>query len=82
MLSPFGHVTRIRLAKDRITMRSKGYAFISFATHSSAAKAIEKLQGFGYDNLILRAEWSRSMQQLVREREEKEAQDRAAGSLR
>lgn len=82
MLSPFGHVTRIRLAKDRITFRSKGYAFISFASHASASKAIETLQGFGYDNLILRAEWSRSMQQLVREREEKEALDRQQATLR
>ncbi|XXQ34378.1 Eukaryotic translation initiation factor 3 subunit G [Plasmodiophora brassicae] len=76
LLAPFGHVMRIRLAKDRVTMRSKGYAFISFTTHDSAQRAIDRLQGYGYDNLILRAEWSRSMQQLMREREEKEAAER------
>ena len=77
LLSPFGHVTRIRLAKDRVTNYSKGYAFISFTKRSDAQRAIDKLNGYGYDNLILSVEWSRSMQQLMREREAREAAEAA-----
>ena len=41
----FGRVTRVFLAKDRDTGRAKGFAFISFADRSDAAKACEKIDG-------------------------------------
>jgi len=54
-----GRVTRVFLAKDRETDRAKGFAFISFADRSDAAKAAEKMDGFGYNNLILRVEFAK-----------------------
>jgi translation initiation factor 3 subunit G len=45
MFSRFGHVTRVFLAKDRETGRAKGFAFISYADRSDAAKACEKMDG-------------------------------------
>ena len=59
LFSPFGRISRVYLAKDRKTMQSRGFAFISFVHHEDAAKAMEKLQGFGYDHLILKLEWAR-----------------------
>lgn len=45
MFERFGRVTRVFLAKDRDTGRAKGFAFISFADRSDAARACEKMDG-------------------------------------
>lgn len=55
----FGHTTRIYLARDRVTNQSRGFAFVNFSNRSDAATAIEKLNGHGYDNLILHVEWAK-----------------------
>lgn len=44
----FGRVTRVFLARDRETQRAKGFAFISFADRSDAARACEKVDGCTY----------------------------------
>ncbi|KAK3082313.1 translation initiation factor eIF3 subunit g [Coniosporium uncinatum] len=59
MFSRFGHVTRVFLAKDRETGRAKGFAFVSFADRTDAAKACEKMDGYGYGHLILRVEFAK-----------------------
>jgi len=55
----FGQVSRIYLAKDKVTGLSKGFAFVNFVYREDAGKAIEKLSGFGYDHLILHLEWAK-----------------------
>jgi translation initiation factor 3 subunit G len=55
----FGRVTRVFLAKDRETGRAKGFAFISFVDRADAARACEKLEGYGYKHLILRVEFAK-----------------------
>lgn len=59
LFAPFGGVQRVFLAKDRETNQSRGFAFVSFYERSDAEKALNKLQGYGYDHLILRLEWAR-----------------------
>jgi len=59
MFERFGRVTRVFLAKDRDTGRAKGFAFISFVDRGDAAKACEKMDGFGYRHLILRVEFAK-----------------------
>ncbi|KAK3750228.1 hypothetical protein QZH41_015578 [Actinostola sp. cb2023] len=59
LFRPFGPVSRIFLAKDKITNESKGFAFINFVHREDAARAIKTLQGFGYDHLILNVEWAK-----------------------
>ena len=55
----FGRISRVYLAKDKETMQSRGFAFVSFVHREDAARAMDKLQGFGYDHLILKLEWAR-----------------------
>lgn len=55
----FGPISRIFLARDRDTGMCKGFAFINFLGRDSAAKAIDVMNGYGFDNLILNVEWSK-----------------------
>jgi len=59
LFKPFGHLSRVFLAKDKITNQSKGFAFVSYVKREDAARAIKSLQGFGYDHLILNVEWAK-----------------------
>ena len=59
MFERYGRVTRVFLAKDRETGRAKGFAFISYADRSDAARACEKMDGIGYHHLILRVEFAK-----------------------
>lgn len=59
LFQPFGRISRVYLAKDKETGQSRGFAFVSFVHREDAAKAMDKLQGYGYDHLILKLEWAR-----------------------
>jgi len=54
----FGAIQRIYLAKDRETQQSRGFAFINFFNREDAQNAINKLDGHGYDHLILSVSWA------------------------
>ncbi|KAF8318740.1 translation initiation factor eIF3g [Clavulina sp. PMI_390] len=54
----FGRVARVFLGRDRETGIGKGYAFVSYEDRAAAQKAIDRMNGFGYDNLILSVAWS------------------------
>lgn len=58
LFTPFGLVSRVYLAKDKVTNTSKGFGFITFHDKKDAQKAIECVSGFGYDHLILKVEWA------------------------
>lgn len=55
----FGRISRVYVAKDKETLQSRGFAFVSFTQRDDAARAMDKLQGYGYDHLILKLEWAR-----------------------
>ena len=55
----FGKVARVYVGRDRETGAGKGFAFVSFEERANAEKALEKVNGKGYDNLILSVQWSR-----------------------
>lgn len=59
LFQPFGRISRVYLAKDKETLQSRGFAFVSFVHREDAAQAMVKLQGYGYDHLILKLEWAR-----------------------
>eukprot|EP00184_Porphyridium_aerugineum_P006240 CAMPEP_0184700130 /NCGR_PEP_ID=MMETSP0313-20130426/8732_1 /TAXON_ID=2792 /ORGANISM="Porphyridium aerugineum, Strain SAG 1380-2" /LENGTH=280 /DNA_ID=CAMNT_0027159553 /DNA_START=13 /DNA_END=851 /DNA_ORIENTATION=+ len=58
LFKPFGRVQRIFLSRDRVTNESKGFAYVAFDLESDAQRAIDGLDGHGYDYLILRVEWA------------------------
>lgn len=55
----FGRVARVYVGRDRETGVGKGFAFVSFEDKAVAQRAMEKVHGRGYDNLILNVQWSR-----------------------
>ncbi|KAI8147840.1 eukaryotic translation initiation factor 3 subunit G-domain-containing protein [Fennellomyces sp. T-0311] len=56
----FGQIARVYLARDRDTGLCKGFAFVSFTDKEDAERAQQAVNGYGYDNLILRVEFARS----------------------
>ena len=52
----FGPLTRCFVKMQPNGRANKGFAFVSFAREADAAKACEKLNGFGYGHLILAVE--------------------------
>ncbi|KAI3508540.1 hypothetical protein L1887_23548 [Cichorium endivia] len=54
----FGPVSRVYVAIDQKTGVSRGFGFVNFVNKEDAERAIAKLNGYGYDNLILRVEWA------------------------
>ncbi|CAG9560396.1 unnamed protein product [Danaus chrysippus] len=62
LVKPFGPVHKLYLAKEKSTGQCKGFAYVHFKFRDDAAKAIETLNGYGYDHLILNVEWSKPPQ--------------------
>ncbi|XP_027109509.1 uncharacterized protein [Coffea arabica] len=58
LFRPFGPVSRVYVAVDQKTGISRGFGFVNFVNREDAERAINKLNGYGYDNLILRVEWA------------------------
>lgn len=58
LFRPFGAVSRVYVAVDQKTGMSRGFGFVNFVNRDDAQRAINKLNGYGYDNLILRVEWA------------------------
>ena len=55
----FGSIQRVFLAKDKITGAAKGFAFITYVSRHDAEKAINKMNGYGLNHLIIQVEWSK-----------------------
>lgn len=59
LTNKFGKKSKMYLAKDKSTGLCKGFAYVHFYSKEDAAAAISALDGYGYDHLILKAEWSK-----------------------
>jgi len=61
----FGRIHRVSLPRievkegGRIVKEPRGFAYVAFVNHEDAEKAMERLQGHGYDHLILKLEWAK-----------------------
>uniref|UniRef100_A0A0D9VLZ3 Eukaryotic translation initiation factor 3 subunit G n=1 Tax=Leersia perrieri TaxID=77586 RepID=A0A0D9VLZ3_9ORYZ len=58
LFGSFGPLTRAYVALDHRTGESRGFGFVSFVYKEHAENAISKLNGYGYDSLILHVEWA------------------------
>lgn len=63
LVRKIGPYQKIYLARDRISGLCKGFAYVTFKHRNDAAKAIQLLNGHGYDHLILNVEWSKPQTQ-------------------
>jgi cold-inducible RNA-binding protein len=45
LFEPFGQITRVHIATDRETGRSRGFAFVEMPNDAEAAKAVAGLEG-------------------------------------
>ena len=61
LVSIFGSIKKITIPKDKDTRKSKGYAFVNFSDKICAKNALDNLNGHGYDNMILKVEYSRNI---------------------
>uniref|UniRef100_A0A7S1FAQ1 Eukaryotic translation initiation factor 3 subunit G n=1 Tax=Noctiluca scintillans TaxID=2966 RepID=A0A7S1FAQ1_NOCSC len=59
LFGPCGRLQRVYLAKHPDTGASKGFAFVTYFSREDAQRAINKLNGHGYDNLILQVMWAK-----------------------
>ncbi|SPP78200.1 eukaryotic translation initiation factor 3 subunit G-2-like [Drosophila guanche] len=59
LVKNFGPYNKLYLAREPNTGLCKGFAFVNFKFRQDAAAAIEILNGYGYDHLILSVEWSK-----------------------
>lgn len=62
LFSEHGEVVSVKIIMDRATGRSKGIAFVEFATEEDAKKALEALNGFEMDGRGLRIDLARQSQ--------------------
>lgn len=53
LFAPHGELVEVKLITDRMTGRSKGIAFVTFAEESQAKAAIEAVNGFEMDGRAL-----------------------------
>ncbi|EKD01694.1 eukaryotic translation initiation factor 3, subunit 4 delta, 44kDa [Trichosporon asahii var. asahii CBS 8904] len=61
LFEPFasrGRLARANVVRDRETRESKGFGFVSFENKADAELALQKMNGYGYDSLILNVSWS------------------------
>jgi len=59
LFGKIGRLQRVYLAKDQTTGESRGFAFITYGNKSDAQRAIDQLNGHGYDNLILQVQFAK-----------------------
>jgi translation initiation factor 3 subunit G len=61
LFKPFqnkGRLVRANVVVDHVTRESRGLGFVSFESRDDAEKALQKMNGRGYDSLILSVSWS------------------------
>jgi len=56
--APFGEISNCRIVRDPQTLKSKGYAFVSFVKKQEAESAIQAMNGQWLGNRSIRTNWS------------------------
>lgn len=56
--APFGEISNCRIVRDPQTLKSKGYAFVSFVKKAEAENAIQTMNGQWLGSRSIRTNWS------------------------
>lgn len=56
--APFGEISNCRIVRDPQTLKSKGYAFVSFVKKAEAETAIQSMNGQWLGSRSIRTNWS------------------------
>ncbi|KAI1707520.1 RNA recognition motif domain-containing protein [Ditylenchus destructor] len=56
--APFGEISDIKVIRDPVTLKSKGYGFISFPRRENAECAIERMNGQWIGGRAVRTNWA------------------------
>lgn len=56
--APFGEISNCRIVKDPQTLKSRGYAFVSFVKKAEAENAIQAMNGQWLGSRSIRTNWS------------------------
>ena len=62
IFTEFGEVTEARVISDRMTRRSKGFGFVTFATDAEAQKAVSAMDGKEVEGRALKVNEAREME--------------------
>lgn len=81
LFEQYGAVTSSTIARDQETGKSRGFGFINFTTHESAAKAVEELNGreiHGQELYVGRAQKKHEREEELRKSYEAARQEKAS----
>lgn len=81
LFEKYGTVTSSTIARDQETGKSRGFGFINFTTHESAAKAVEELNGHelhGQELYVGRAQKKHEREEELRKSYEAARQEKAS----
>jgi RNA recognition motif-containing protein len=67
VFAEFGEVVDARVITDRVTRRSKGFGFVTFASDEEAAKAISAMDGKEVEGRALKVNEAKEMEPRDRE---------------
>ncbi|VDM98659.1 unnamed protein product [Thelazia callipaeda] len=60
-----GAVSRVFIAKDKHTNKPKGFAFVTFDQRNQTETAIQKLNGYKLNHLVLKVEWTSNLSSVT-----------------
>lgn len=59
LFADIGRVSRVFIARDKMTNQPKGFAFVTYEMREDAERAIAKLNGIRKHHMVLKVEWTR-----------------------
>ncbi|NBO23790.1 MAG: RNA-binding protein [Chlamydiae bacterium] len=60
LFSSFGKVVEVKLAKDKITKKARGFGFVKMQNEDSATEALKQLNGQLFKERKLAIDWAKS----------------------
>ena len=60
LFAQYGKVVEVKLAKDKITKKARGFGFVKMQTEESAGEALKQLNGQVFKERKLAIDWAKS----------------------